>query len=454
MPRSEADFDFDFDDAVAASVASELKDADQSEPVVAEAHETVAVASDDADDDLDIDAELDAAMADVDFEPAADGHGLEAASPFADEEVLEASKADEEHQDAEIDQYLADAVDAHLDQENLQPDAADHGAAADEESLDDLLPEADEFRLDPADLHLDADDLTMEEAEPVQAGGHLASDVAPADDYDIGLHASDFDLDVSDARAQEQDFDLEEPAAVHEDELGSDEDYAISDQEFESDLELSVDESDLIEDAADYEAASDDQYYDSEPQPREDAARPASPMDIAAAEYHGRDAAPLNLASAFNLEAELNALLGNKTVAKAEPEATVSSSRSYEPQPSVGGDDDLAWELEDLVEAAASAESELDMEAQSEAEYADESSYEPEPTRGFGPDRSPAPAYEEPRRFLGRRRGFVGTARCSGVAWQHVFQSDGIFRSVPATRRGRWGRLSWRQRNRPLVCTI
>ena len=396
----DADFDFDFDDAIAASVASEAKET--SRPAVAEAHETVAIASDDldhgpdADQGLDIDAELDAAMAGIDFAPVADDREIEEPALLADDEVLQSHEADEDDTDNRQDlsdevQDLSDEVDVHLGTEDLRLDSADLDGSADEESLDDLLPEADEFSLDPADLDFHAEELASDDAEPDQAGGDQQPNAVENDEFDIGLHASDFDLEADGVRSEDEEFDADEFSPANEYE------YAISADAAQTDPDLSVDEADLIDDAADYEAESDDRYDDSEPAPREEPVRALSPMDAAAAEYRDRETAPLNLASAFNLEAELNALLGNKTAAKPEAEEPAPVSRSGAELSSRGGNDDLAWELEDLVEAAASAESALGFEAEAEAEeeYATDASYEPAVSRRFGPDSNSAPSFED-----------------------------------------------------------
>ena len=146
----------------------------------------------------------------------------------------------------------------------------------------------------------------------------------------------------------------------------------------------------------DEEAPSFASYVEDEPAHAEAPARAPSPMDIAAAEYRERGNAPTDLASAFSLEDELKALLGDYTEgsAKAEQPAESMAAPTVEPEvtaPFAAGDDDLAWELDDLVEAAAAAEAEPEFEVEPEQVLAEAAHH----AHHYHDDAPSAPAYED-----------------------------------------------------------
>ncbi len=418
----DADFDFDFDDAIAASVnedaepvaaahaddvslegwdESELLDALEAEP---EAVEPGAVESEPAEaapeptfdaapqpsgqsqDDADIIAELHAAMSRVEFDMAGEqGDPHHDAEPTADAgQDASAPKAEDGHEHGDLD-------DLHLDMGDLRLEADEPVHEADQPVLeaDEAVYEADQpaheagqesvdaFELDPSDLDFEepafhAQETEEPETEPAEA--HF-------DVPDLHLDAADLDLE-EDHEPVEADHPVEtEPHQAYAD--GGYDDVDDDAQATETDaVELSFDEVDFgsdepVADDESYraqepeeEAPSFASYVEEEPAHAEPPARAASPMDIAAAEYRERGNAPTDLASAFSLEDELKALLGNYTEgsAKAEQPAAPMAAPVAEAEEAsrYAADDDLAWELDDLVEAAAAAEAEPGFEVEPE----------------------------------------------------------------------------------------
>ncbi len=440
-----ADIDFDFDDAIAASVADEAErasdrdDESREEHASAPAHHVSGHAEDEAHQDMDIGAELDAAMALVDFDSGADDQPL-AHQALQEDGLSEAFSSTEEPMQEEpeevgIDRHMADALEARPDPGELQMDVGDLEADLDRisleaagpdvadvmldpedldfgaeelDSVDDELsleqdqPGTEESRLDPVDLDFGAAELAAEAAEPAPADDHAVSADAPGevDDYDFHLDAADFDLDDGDLPTAEDDgiaLDDAPPNYAPDDEAPRSD--ALPDSASPSDPEISFD--DFHVDRLEDEAETDDGYLAAAPAQPAAPARVPSPMDIAAAEYRDRGAAPVDLASAFDLEAELNALLGNKAEQhRIADEAVVAAVSGG--SPTTGGDDELAWELEDLVEAAAAAEPAVDDESEAESElyypaedYPGEESFEPAFANSFGSDSSPAAAVDD-----------------------------------------------------------
>ena len=392
----ELDIDFDFDSAMAASVEADFAPSTEvpaDEPhIVAEE----SVKSDHEDVDHDIAAELHAAMDDVDFGLA--DHASVLGAPEEDAAAVQEQEAPEVRAEAHDDMDLGlHADDLHLDDFEVEDEAAPVEAEAVEPS--DLASEDAEFHLDPSDLDLSAEASDDDSYAPADAEIALSDEDEHEADLDFSLNAADLDLGEDEPEAYEPEaenipefaaelrggHDVE--ASVEEVSEVTEEPSADADFGFE-DIDFSAGEADLPAASEDAEPESyqepeayaqpDDlepeAYDEPAPQaaPEPAAPRAPSPMDVAAAEYREREPLPADLASAFNLEDELKALLGDYAASNAPAEEPAAAAVPAEPVAGVRGGDDLAWELDDLVEAAAAAEAEA-----AQAKEADDDLYTP-----------------------------------------------------------------------------
>jgi hypothetical protein len=316
-----------------------------------------------------IDADLYAAMADIDMDFQADspvaepvaGTHAEAASPvFDDAYPLEAAPETATAETLDADADFFDESDFHFEDEAaapVAPQAIVHAEPA-------AQPEIDESVFEFA-----ADDFQVE---------------APESSEQHEVEAFSFD---------DADFEMEDVPAV----------------EAEAPAEVRDEPLPVIPVRPEPVSAADFQLSVPAYVPRK---LPVSPMDVAAEEYRQREAVAAPPPQDFNLEDELNALLGNvrsiSHAAPAEPEAAAYSppaseryepaferyepaSQHYEPaieQPSyrapepvafdapenpVDIDDNLNWEFEDAFAAEAAA----DDEPYAEQEQFDAGAYQP-----------------------------------------------------------------------------
>ena len=387
-----AEIDFDFDAAIAASVA---QDTGAARYAPADAGAAVArsvemdVAEPDlagsAHHDLDFAAELDAAM-------AADDSEMSDAFSLVEEQAGQEPVAayGSEVEDAAVDAHAADAMDfrleasdLHLDAGDLHLDEADFDANSDDPDQDHVPAAVDELRLDPADLHFGADTSDDASVSAVESDRHFGPTDDHAGEQEFTLDAADLDLDEGYADADGEEIEVGDEIHFDESDFVVDDGYAPEQEALPAETRFLYGEAGLAADPAPYEAEADYPGDADSDFARYDAAGaigaeadPAarSPMDEAAAEYRDRSAVPADLASAFNLEDELNALLGNHSGNKAPVEEPAYEPR-HDNAVSSSASSDLDWELEDLVEAAASAEHDED--------------FAPEPRRGFSGDARP-----------------------------------------------------------------
>ncbi|MBU0582406.1 MAG: SPOR domain-containing protein [Alphaproteobacteria bacterium] len=396
----ELDIDFDFDSAIAASVESDFAPSGEpgepaDEPdMVAEApvegdHEHV---------DHDIAAELHAAMDDVDL--GLDDHASVLGAP--EDEATAAHEQEAVAPSAEADAETHDDMDLGLHADDLHLDDFEADAAPVEVQPAEPASEEAEFHLDPSDLDLSGEASDDDSFAPAAAEIGLSDEAEHEADFDFSLNAADLDLGADEPEAYEPEAErtpefaaelrgshdveayVEEVPASAEEPSG-DADFGFEDIDFASgEAELSVEqndpETDPYEEPEAYAQPDDLEPEAYEEPAREDVPEPAaprapSPMDLAAAEYRDRDPLPADLASAFNLEDELKALLGDYAASNAPVEQPVAASVPAEPRAEAQGGDDLAWELDDLVEAAAAAEAEAAHTAQ--PDEADDDLYTP-----------------------------------------------------------------------------
>jgi len=400
-----ADVDFDFSGAF---------DTAMDEPELAAA----------AGPELKFDGDLDAAYAatagQANFEPAADDmdfdlgltddevRALDEPSPVTPQAVVE-SRAPQIDADlyaamANIDaEFLADAP-------AVEPVAASHAEAAspmvdDAYSLD-AAPEA------AATDTLDADADFFDEAD-----FHLEVEAAASVAPETVLHAEPIvqpEIDESVFEFAADDFQVEAPESSEQHEVEA---FSFDDADFEME-DVPAAEAEAPAAVRDVplpvmpvrpEPASAADFQLSVPAyvPRK---LPVSPMDVAAEEYRQREAVAAPPPQDFNLEDELNALLGNvRSISKAAPveeppvaeaptystpasERYVPASERYEPafeqsiyrapepvafdapENPADIDDNLNWEFEDAFAAEAAAQD----EPYAEQEQFDAGAYRPE----------------------------------------------------------------------------
>ncbi len=375
----EAEIDFDFDEAIAASVSDDVAadrdapelQADPAPSVDFDAREPASAGV--SDDDLDITADFDAAMSDVDFEPAAESE---------DYPDMGASALDPED-------FRLETDDLQLEDDDLDLDSAELDGDFEEQALNTVETTVDEFRLEPADLHFETDAVEDASDGPAAADLHLNAadernepeiefDAADLDLTEADAPSDDAEVDFEDLRFDDNDFDAEDTYTQQEDPapVQARTPYGEPDRHAApAPFEVEEHNASTGRDFAAYDASS--------TAVADPVQAPRSPMDEAAAEYRGRSAGPVDLSSSFDLEAELNALLGNRSVETKPVEEPAYASRPEERAAS-GASGDLDWELEDLVEAVAAAEHDDDPQASGQYSTDD---FRPEPSfpRSFGP---------------------------------------------------------------------
>jgi len=324
-----------------------------------------------------IDSDFDAAMADIDMDfgdafasaPAAEFSADHAAAAATQDEPVE---ADDLHLFDEADFRLDD----HVADEPVAPVAAE--------------PEP-QPAIDESAFSFDQEELRLDDAHPVDAYRSDEPAAAPAaDDFsfdDIDLTAEDFSA-VPEALEPEEAMEPETAQF-----------YAVEDSTPEPVADEPV--ADEPVDAEPEAAAAPALPSQAEPPlfefsvPRYEPRKlPTSPMDIAAEEFRQREAAQAPAAPEFNLEDELNALLGNirsgqagasaatspepagwpaeqaKVEEPAAPEAYQASHAAYEPadfrpaepvgfdapEHPVDIDDNLNWDIDGSFAADAAPE--------------------------------------------------------------------------------------------------
>ncbi|MEP9386993.1 SPOR domain-containing protein [Mesorhizobium sp. KR9-304] len=296
------------------------------------------------DDGQDFGADFAAAMADVDMEFSADAPAPEQVETAADEadrtirsesvqhEFVQDKAIQDKADDGEADLHLFDEDDFRLVEEEAEPP---------------VEPESGQSTLDESSLGFSEDELRLDDAQPA-----------------------------------------EEPAA---------DEFAFDDVDFAADLVADAAPEEALE-ATPTEAGFADRGAPGSPPPfelsvprYEPRKLPISPMDLAADEYRQRETAAAPAGPEFNLEDELNALLGNIKASQAAAAAEmtpaaepVAASAVYRPPiaspgPSADSEaflaermaeisgfdapaspadipDDLSWELDDAFAAEATAE--------------------------------------------------------------------------------------------------
>ena len=407
-----AELDFDFDAAIAASVAEDARAAPHA-PADAGAAVARSVEMDMAEPDvaggahhdLDIAAELDAAMAADDFEMSDAFSSVEEPAghePFA--------ALDSELEDAAVDSHAADAADfrleasdLHLDAGDLHLDEADFVASSDEPDGDTAPAVAEDVRIDPVDLQFDAD---LSDGDSVAAGEsdrHFGPTDDDAGEQEFTLDAADLDLDEGYVQSDGEAIYVEDEVHFDENDFAVDDGYAPEQAAASLEPRFPYGEAGFAAEPVPYEAEAVDPADADSAFAAYDAAGAIdveagpvvrSPMDEAAAEYRDRSQVPADLASAFNLEEELNALLGNRSGNKAHVEEP-----AYEPRQddavSSRVSNDLDWELEDLVEAVASAEHDADFAAEPRQDFSGDVGQETGFIRSFGPKDDVASAVDD-----------------------------------------------------------
>lgn len=341
------------------------------------------------------DADFDAAMADIDMD-FGDAFASEAELPA--EDAVAATEQDETVEADEL--HLFDEADFRLD---------DH--AADEPAAPVAAEPEPQPTIDESAFSFDEDELRLDDSHPVEAHAIHETAAAPAaDDFafdDIDLTAEDFSAEPEamepemaefEAEASAPEFVAYEPVA---DEPVAAEPVAAEPEAVAAPEPSSQAEPPLFE-------FSVPRY-----EPRK---LPTSPMDVAAEEFRQREAAQGPAAPEFNLEDELNALLGNirsgqagasaatspepvsapaepaKVEEPAAPEAYQPSHAAYEPadfrpaepvsfdapEHPADIDDNLNWDIDESFAADAAPEPVEDDQPQAYAEdvYAEDRQYE------------------------------------------------------------------------------
>jgi hypothetical protein len=248
-----------------------------------------ASAVDVSDGDADIEADLDAAMADIDMDFVGDASASELAAPAGETAQAEPAAGD-------VDLHLFDEDDFRLED--------DSAPVAEQES-------APQPEIDEAAFSFGEDDLRFDDEQPAE---ELVV-AAPAEEP-----AAEPPADESPAAERPAD----EPLA---DELSFDDvDFAAEDFSASVEPEAAVAEPPTEPDLA-YEAEPDAlPHLDLSAQRQEPRKLPVSPMDVAAEEFRQREATPKPAEPEFNLEDELNALLGNIRASQAAAEAATSAA--------------------------------------------------------------------------------------------------------------------------------
>lgn len=227
-----------------------------------------------------VDADLDAAMADIDmdFGDAFAVEPVEAAPAGESPEIAEAAA-----EATDDDLHLFDEADFRLEEEAAEEPAVE---ATPE-------PEIDESAIDFSE-----DEFRLEDAHPVEEPP-VTEEAPSVTEQAAEPAADDFSFDDIDFAAEE--FSAEPEAA-----------------EYEAQEPVAAEASSDAEPVAEEPRHAEAPALPSEPPkfefvvPRYEPRKlPVSPMDIAAEEYRQREAAAQPAEPAFNLEDELNALLGN-----------------------------------------------------------------------------------------------------------------------------------------------
>ncbi|MDQ2704778.1 MAG: hypothetical protein M3Y43_06420, partial [Pseudomonadota bacterium] len=255
-------------------------------------------------DDRDIDADLDAALADIDMDFLRDAAAPEPATP---EPVDEAPAVLQDEDAGEADLHLFDEEDFRFD------DIAASAVEAEPEPEQESEPESHE-----SVLSFGEDDLRLDDAHPAgEQSAQLAEEESSFDDADFMA-----DLSVStEPKAEESEAAWPESVEV---ETAAPEIYQ---PEPVAEEPPAAAEPDLSVQA---EPASAQHFELPRYEPRK---LPVSPMDVAAEEFRQREAAVAPAAPEFNLEDELNALLGN--IRAGQQEASSPAAPVSEPEPFV-----------------------------------------------------------------------------------------------------------------------
>ena len=339
--------------------------------------------------DKDIDADLEAAMADIDMDFLGEAPASEpvAAAPAsetwtAESRAVESTDDDAAETAAEEDLHLFDEDDFRLEDEPLD------GPASVVEPMVDPEPEP-QPELDESAFSFGEDELHLDEA-PAADEPAAQSDREPEDEREV-QPTDEFPFEEVDFAAD----DLE-----------------ASETEAAADPEPMAAEPALAEEAEPVSAIPLPPFM-----PRK---LPTSPMDVAAEEFRQREVAAAPAEVEFNLEDELNALLGNiksnqaaaaaasepalaydtpapayeplaseaDSPAAYEPESPHAEERAEErpeeivsfdaPEHPADIDDDLSWELDDIF-AAEGASGPVEPDPSEEDQFAEEQIEEVQP---------------------------------------------------------------------------
>lgn len=239
------------------------------------------------------DADFDAALADIDMDfgdafasaPAAGLPAEDAASTMAQDETAE---ADELH--------LFDEADFRLDDDAASEPAAPVAAEPEPQPT-----------IDESPFSFDEDELRLGDSHPVDAHGIDETAAAPAtEDFafdDIDLTAEDFSAEPEAIEPETAEFAAVEASAFEPvaDEPVADE--AVAAEPVDAEPEAAA--------APELPSRTEPPLFEFAVPRYEPRKLPTSPMDVAAEEFRQREAAQGPAAPEFNLEDELNALLGN-----------------------------------------------------------------------------------------------------------------------------------------------